>query len=411
MQSDFTNLPQHSSDPEASSRSDEIQHDNLTWIPKGAPESPEPRVESTGESAEGSPAFDSCYDDLNVVLSESIQQPDPDPNLASSVERAAHPDAAGATSGRRTPRTSEIFRSVVAPGDHAAPSPLALPPSTKPMGEARTGLSTDELDVLDAAKPSAPSTDAAESSETGVPWGQILLLSYSSILTLALIWLLASGRIPSAPQKEQVVDEVEAPAVETTQHDDGPGLPPHSPPIPAENLTTIGKSLILGDLEITPMSVEASSVSLVHTLNHDAKRREDDCLTLRLRLHNRSYDRTLMPLDRLLLRERDTAPFDPYITTEDGQLIRLFPLAPESEWSILGQSFPRLAPGESSETCVVAEPGSALQSKGTLTWRIRLRTGVYQTDLIGVTFKATEIQQIESPPPLNEEPEPEPDIL
>ncbi len=94
------------------------------------------------------------------------------------------------------------------------------------------------------------------------------------------------------------------------------------------------------------MAIEAAPVELVRTIDPDKRRRERDCLVLRLRLRNRSKDQTFTPVDLNLVRERDFRAFDPYIATSDGQSLRLFPLALDSEWSIRDQEFPRLPPGE-----------------------------------------------------------------
>jgi hypothetical protein len=155
----------------------------------------------------------------------------------------------------------------------------------------------------------------------------------------------------------------------------------------------MGEPLRLGDLEVTPMAVEAVSLELVGTVDPDRRRRESNCLILRLRLVNHSRDRSFTPVDRFVVRDRDLRAFDPYITTSEGKHIRLFPLALDSEWSILGQSFPVLRPGESAETFIAAEPGSASHLADEMTWRVRLWTGVYRSDLLGVKISKSEVRR------------------
>ena len=94
-------------------------------------------------------------------------------------------------------------------------------------------------------------------------------------------------------------------------------------------------------------------------LQPDKRRREETALFLRLKLTNVSKERTFTPMDQNLVRERGLRPTDPYIVTSEGKSIRLFPLAIDSEWSIVGQEFATLGPGDSEETFVAAEPGSA----------------------------------------------------
>ena len=58
----------------------------------------------------------------------------------------------------------------------------------------------------------------------------------------------------------------------------------------------------------------------------------------------------------------------------------MFPLAVESEWSIVGQEFRELKPGESYETVVVSAPDALDHVAPEMTWRLRLRTDINQTD-------------------------------
>ena len=51
--------------------------------PHGTPAQASPPA---GEPTAEEPTYDSCFDDLNVVLSQSMQQPDPDPNLKAAGE-------------------------------------------------------------------------------------------------------------------------------------------------------------------------------------------------------------------------------------------------------------------------------------------------------------------------------------
>ncbi len=213
-----------------------------------------------------------------------------------------------------------------------------------------------------------------------------MLLSYSSALTLAMIWMFWTGRIPKAAAPNPEPTAAEKPALESPLRPADPAPSSPSPPLPPENLTTLGKAIRLGDLEVTPLTVLAVPVELVRTIDPDKRRRERDCLILRLRLLNRSKEQAFTPVDRNLVRDRDLRAFDPYIETSEGRMIRLFPLAMDSEWSILGQSFPVLEPGESAETFIAAEPGSANLLADEMTWRVRLRIGVYRSDMLGVRF-------------------------
>lgn len=389
-----------------------------------------PRPAPTEELLDEEPTYDSCFDDLSVVLSQTVHQLDPDPNLEaagtglSATPAAARPAAddvevtaaaAGVRvpQGARAPRTSEIFRSVIGsdafvvsegPGEENAPvleSEEAIP-------------ALAELDQTPSPSPGeagdAPGPEPGPQGEAAVPWGHVLSLSYSSALTLVLIWLLATGRLARPPANAPEPPSVsEKPAAESPPRlldaqEDGS---PSAPPLPVENLTTIGKSVQLGDLEVTPLGIEAGPVELVRTIDPGKSRRENGCLILRLRLTNRSRISNFAPADLNSVRDCELRDFDPYIATSSGPAIRLFPLALTSEWSIRGQEFPSLGPGETAETLIASEPGAVDRLADEMTWRVRLRTGVYRTDMLGVRFTRDQVarrrQAVEDDP--DDEPE------
>lgn len=362
---------------------------------------PAPFSTPAEEPASEEPTYDSCFDDLSVVLAQTIQQPDPDPNLESSSPAPTLPEVnrsdvaadtvVGFPPGGRSPRTSEIFRSVIGP-DAAV---LLEGPSEEVTAAVEPEMAIPDLAELDqtASPPAAESRDTSEpepKGEVSVPWGYILSLSYASALTLALIWLLATGRLTRPPATVSETSS-EKPVVESPLQPVDEPEDRSPPPLPPENLTTIGKSVQLGDLEVTPLSIEAGPIDLVRTIDPSKSRREHGCLVLRLRLANRSKEYTFAPADLNSVRGRELRYFDPYIATSSGPAIPLFPLALASEWSIHGQSFPVLGPGETAETFIASEPGSAEHLADEMTWRVRLRTGVYRNDMLGVRFTRDQV--------------------
>jgi hypothetical protein len=68
------------------------------------------------------------------------------------------------------------------------------------------------------------------------------------------------------------------------------------------------------------------------------------------------------------------------------------PSIASSRWSIVGQEFRKLKPDESSETVVVSAADALKQMAPEMTWRIRLRTGIEQIDVVGVRFRDSEIR-------------------
>jgi hypothetical protein len=355
---------------------------------RGSADPGDPAPPPTDETQSQGPTYDSCFDDLNMILSQSIEQPDPDPNLESSAQ--AHPVRAEPAPGvvpkpKRQPRTSEIFRSV-------APEALA---GRAAEPESRGATAGANLVVVDRERPIADlATEEYDSPlEPRISWIPLLLLSYSSAITLALIWILWTGRESRIAEPRSSA----SPATAAPSRSAGRDRAAQAPPIPPENLTTLGQTVHLGDLEVTPLAVVALPLELIRSIDPaEYRREEEDSLVLRLRLTNVSRKRSLVPLDTYLTRERGLRPLDPFIATSDGSNIGLYPLAIDSEWSIAGQEFPKLEPGDTGETIVAAEPGSAHRTTSEMTWRVRLRTGVYRTDLIGVRFNQNQVRHVSS---------------
>ena len=123
------------------------------------------------------------------------------------------------------------------------------------------------------------------------------------------------------------------------------------------------------------------------------EREESASLVLRLKLKNISSDHEFAPLERRFVREQTAAVDRSTIVTSQGRAINLFPLAVDSEWLIEGQVFTMLKPGETVETLIASEPGVADRLTDDMTWHVRLRIGPYRTDVMGVRFDKSEIQE------------------
>ena len=169
------------------------------------------------------------------------------------------------------------------------------------------------------------------------------------------------------------------------------------PPIAANHLASLGQPLRVGSLEVTPLSLQSHRVQLQHSLLDRGRRKSRDggsgALVLRLRLRNMSNDAIFAPLDEAFIRERDHGLPESFIEVGQTGRIYIFPLAVHSEWSILGQTFPVLKPGETAETIVLSSAGALDQIADPMIWRLRLRTAVDQTEVIGVRFQKDEIDR------------------
>jgi len=267
-------------------------------------------------------------------------------------------------------------------------------PPLRPAGDDFSGIDL-------SARPSAPVSskkdereddDDYEDEPRGLSLGFVLLLSYASAVTIGLLYVLITGR--SLKHSE----EADAPPAAEERADPGERAkfsrritPP--PPIKPEHLTSIGKPVRIGSLEVTPVAVTSGRITLKHLISSSAPRNEGtDALKLRLKLKNVSKDLVFAPLDEAFLREREAGVTDTYIELPGGQNIEMHSLAVTSEWGIVGQEFKELKPGETLDTLVVSAKDALKQKAPEMTWRVRLRTGIEQTDFLGVRFKESEIK-------------------
>ena len=325
------------------------------------------------------------------------------------------------THGRPDPvlgefHNSEAAPTTVSPGDHAradameALAALALSAADMvrvPIPAALSVSSSEALASLDLGEPSPIPSHGASSSHhpkkpsgrkevdsenRGIPLSTVLLASYASAVTLGLLWVLWTGR--------RIRDSVEPESIPAIDARPDPGLradqahrliPP--PPIDADHLTTLGQPVKIGLIEATPLGVSFGSVDLERGFTTERKSGGKKALKLRIRLKNTSTDIVLAPLDKAFLRPRPRADPESYIeTSEGGPVISLFPLAIESELSIVGQEFRELEPGESFETLIVSTPDADKNLTSEMTWRIRLRTDIKHTDDLGVRFHKEDVQ-------------------
>jgi hypothetical protein len=278
---------------------------------------------------------------------------------------------------------------------------MGLAESPKVPGSPSPSSAVD-LPALDlGAPPTAPATrvtpetddDDGRDVANGPSWLVMLLASYASAVTLGLVWVVWSGRSLTHPK----VEPASTVAADTSSD---PGLRAESsrriatlPPIPSDRLTTLGRPIRIGQLEVLPLEVTTGRVTLVRVIKPvKVDKGAVAALKLRIRLRNQSPDAVFAPLDEAFLRERERGERDSFIDAGQGRRIEMFPLAVESEWAIQGQQFRELGPGEAFETTVVSAANARGAVSPEMTWRIRLRTGINKTDVLGVRFQASEIR-------------------
>jgi len=339
-------------------------------------------------------------DDLGLLLS------DPDPFLSdeSGDEPKATPPDRGrdVEAGLVPPETDPSLNLPTVPRELAEPRPhidrskqaafihshssengLDLPVAISPCPDLLTRSTSTSGEVASPAVPDrAPRTS----------WPRVLVTSYASAVTLALIWVLWTGR-ELYPLSSPSESGREAGLLESRRG--GPVRPAKSvPPLPARNVVAVGTAIRLGDVEVLPGVIARRSVDLVRLDGFTGETREvESVLVLSLRLTNRSAHAAISPLEPAFVRDPSQGDDRSFLETGDGRRISMLRLATESEWSISDQHFPMLKPGEAADTIIVTEPVQPGDLAGTLTWHVKLRTGTYQTDVVGVRFKAADVSE------------------
>ncbi len=269
-------------------------------------------------------------------------------------------------------------------------------PPTPPPGSRDLFLGLDLSAPRSAAgpgksKPTAdPEPDGSEEGPPGrTPWSTVLLASYASASTLALAWLLFGARRGAEPRP------ADPPAAAFDTRADPGRLAPLSRkveppgPIADDRMVALGKSLKVGSLEIIPVDVRRQDVLLRRV---DMAGRPESrpggkgALVLRLKVQNLSPDLVFAPVDPGFVREAGEGVLDSFIETAKGAKVYPFPLAVESELSIVGQDFAALRPGETRVVAIASAPDAPGDDQGPFVWRVRLRTGIDQTATIGVRW-------------------------
>ncbi len=181
-------------------------------------------------------------------------------------------------------------------------------------------------------------SDDEHLAESHIPWALIVLMSYSSAVTLALTWVLWTGRtFRSTESSSASVSHAEVESVPKNVNSSPVGA---LPPLPAENVARLGNAIRIGDVEVTPMGIMVTPLDLVRSIDPaDWRREKSASLVLRLKLRNISKDDAFAPLEPRFVREQTSGSDRSTIVTAQGHGINLFSLAVDSEWSIVGQEF------------------------------------------------------------------------
>ncbi len=303
--------------------------------------------------------------EIDSDSSDALRPAPPDPVL----------DALHQAGPAITPPPADPFLAQFSPAETPSARP-APPPLAEPRESETSRKSTQENSGTDEAE--------VEYEEEGRSLGSILLTSYASALTIALLWLIWTGRVWQGPAGPPSIPSDSLESVES-----GAFLR-NLPSLPIGRRTSIGKPLQVGDLEITPLTVASRQESLV-ALNGRKSKAEAGTLTLTLRLRNLSDDETFTPFEPQFVRAPDRGIPESVLVAGDEPIFP-YPLALQSEHAIQGQNFDPLPPGAEREQTIVSAPDAIDKLTPSMTWRLRVRTGPDQTDTIGVDFQKGDVE-------------------
>ena len=312
--------------------------------------------------------------------SKSRRSEDP---LGDTVEMTDLPDSAASAASSRPPVEPTADPTKSRPG-----------PSRSKSGASRSGGRSRTRS--DAPPPSRPNRKSGTFDWAGIreAGGQNLIIglaTYAGLATLAaLFFMMASSQqsilesLPDVPPRDPGTIQYIAPTAE----------------LPDGHTLALGQSQQFGYIKVEPLRVVQAPVDYVHDSGEDRERMfgpDSVPLQLHLRLTNMSPadsdGQNIAPLDRELLYFRlAQGEYGSEIKTNQyiynpGDRTRpaatLLELAPSGEWRVDGQNLPTLAPGESVETLIAADPPDELN--GPLVWRVQFRKGYHLSSGHGVT--------------------------
>ena len=301
-------------------------------------------------------------------------------------------------------------RTIALPGD--VPAELALsssqqfslgdttaPSAAIDAGETgSTSLSETRPDTVAPAIPTVPEAATARTGNTTNAQPKVLAMmllvvgSYASAVTLALIYLLAAGRTHQLESLPDLKPPPKKGDVTTSDY-----ISPVND-LPAGHVLKLGQSQRFGSLRVTPVKVTRGTVKFKPHSEKSALELFDTepLLKLWLKFENVSKDQTFSPLDELLVFKRSKQSKSRKIFANNflaavgnrkqlKSIFRVYDLPTDSEFAMIGQELNKnLPPGETWQTFVPSEE-NAVELKGELVWRVHIRKGYNPTSLRGVT--------------------------
>lgn len=401
--------------------------DGTTLVMKDGPalDGFSPEAEEFAPPEESSPAGDESSESTGendveaeaAAPTETSEEPEPPPDElvgdASVPETSSQEAPAEETPTEENPEAETLAEDEVesniddddtvqmSVGDLKSPSETAseesddddtvvlTPPVTPPPS-----AQTDQAKPADK-KPAPASVEKAGKSNLIL----ILLISYASAITLALIFLLTRDNtkphhlesLPDvAPEKENALSYV----------------PVNATLAPGHTLR-IGDKQRFGNLEVEILRVTREPIEFVHYTGNTGRTRapSEPVFKLWLKFTNVSNDQTFQPLGRQLVlrwvtnskgQERSNFYIAPRnASAGDEPQAQLYHLSSASDWDLKDQNLDaEIGPGESMECYLATEEG--VNVEGDLAWRVQFRKGLSPsgngvTTMIEVAFDPNQL--------------------
>lgn len=286
-------------------------------------------------------------------------------------------------------------------------------------------IESSEPAAESTAQPAEAATDAAvensqdleerpsiESSETDQPTAQPVtdtsgyprrnrgpspkafqyLVSYSILITLAFLYLFFSFFQAKPHQLESLPDIAPPEEGEFRLIRENASLAPG-------HTLEIGQTQRFGNIEITPIAVERSSLEFEHFQGNlgESIPPTNPVLKLKLNIKNVSDDQVFPPLDLNLLtiREHDKSDYSRVyannwvcnasdLDNRENRIL-MYNHPPTSEYDIKGLETRALNPGEEMETFLPTQEEDLKTLRGDLVWRFQIRKGFHPVSMNGVT--------------------------
>ena len=239
------------------------------------------------------------------------------------------------------------------------------------------------------SRPGEDDDDEDEPPDRGRSWASILLASYASADD-ARPWSGPSGqdRAPRAGRGRRAGRRPRGAPTSAAQAGLSRKVAPPEP-ILAEHLVDAGQAapgrLAGGHAAGGPS--RGRSRSSGPNLSGKVERTDGgkNALVLRLRLRNTSTDAVFAPLDQAFLRERGKEIVDSFIETGRRRADLSVPAGRRERVVDRRPGVPRAPAGRvAGRRDRLAPPTRPATTAGPFTWRVRLRTGIDRTDVIGV---------------------------